>query len=61
VVGIDQTKAEIDIANKRFRIPGRVEFEVRGRGTQDLRRARGRDAEREGELWHESRGVDFGI
>jgi len=29
VVGIDQTAAEIAIANKRFRVPGRVEFEVR--------------------------------
>ena len=28
VVGIDQTAAEIAIANKRFRIPGKVEFEV---------------------------------
>ena len=28
VVGIDQTEAEIAIANKRFRIPGKVEFEV---------------------------------
>ena len=28
VVGIDQTRAEIAIAIKRFRIPGKVEFEV---------------------------------
>jgi len=28
VVGIDQTRAEIEIAKKRFRVPGKVEFEV---------------------------------
>ena len=28
VVGVDQTAAEIAIANKRFRVPGKVEFEV---------------------------------
>jgi len=41
VVGIDQTAAEIAIANKRFRVPGKVEFEV---GPERMLYARGAPA-----------------